>query len=99
MKVFLVVINESEVGMKKEITYYYWINDVKRVGKLEQFVPYLYDKEDGWRVDNEHILMDRLFGYDKYEPKDSPYAIGCSDMLDRIDGISEEEALKLINEM
>jgi hypothetical protein len=85
--------------MKKEITYYYWINDLKRVGKLEQFRPYLYDRNNGWVQDKEHILMDRLFGYDEYEPKDSPYAMGCSDMMDRIDGITQEEAMKLIGEM
>jgi hypothetical protein len=56
---------------------------------------FLYDKESGWVNDREHILIDRLFGYDKYEPKDSPYAIGNTDMLSRIDGITEEEAMKL----
>lgn len=85
--------------MDKKNTYYFWINDLEHVGKLEQFVPYLYNKENGWVVDDKHILMDRLFGYDETEPKDSPYAIGCTDMLDRIDNITEEEAMKLISEM
>jgi hypothetical protein len=91
MKVILVVIYESEEVMR-DYTAYYWINDLKIVGKKENYVPYIYDKEKGWVIEPDHILSDRIIGYDGYE-------IGCSDMLFRVDIITEEEAMKLINEM
>lgn len=76
----------------KEFTAYYLINDLNIVGKEENYTPYVYDKEKGWVVDNDNILSDRLIGYDGDE-------IGCSDMLFRVDEITEEEANKLIAAM
>lgn len=73
----------------REYTAYYWINDLKIVGKKENHIPYIYDKEKGWVIEPDHILSDRIIGYDGYE-------IGCSDMLFRVDNITEEEAMKLI---
>lgn len=78
---------------------YYHISDLNKVGKEEEFIPYIYDKEKGWCVDQSNILMDRIIGYDTTEPKDSSYRIGSLDMMDRIREISEEEALKKIAEM
>jgi len=69
-------------------TRYYYISDLKVVGKLEGHVPYIFQDGD-WLVDNGNKLMDRLMGYDG----DS---IGCTDMLLRAEGISEEEAIKYI---
>lgn len=69
---------------------YYWINDLKIVGKKENHIPYIYDKDKGWVIEPNHILSDRIIGYDGYE-------IGCSDMLLRVDNITEDEAMKLIN--
>jgi hypothetical protein len=71
---------------------YYFINDLNMVGKINNFVPYLYDREKGWIVDNDNILMDRMMGYDGER-------IGSNDMLFRIDEISEEEANKRIKEI
>lgn len=76
----------------KKFTAYYLINDLNIVGKEENYIPYIYDKEKGWVVDNDNILSDRLIGYDGDE-------IGCSDMLFRVDEITEEEANKLIASM
>lgn len=76
----------------KKFTAYYLINDLNIVGKEENYIPYIYDKEKGWVVDNNNILSDRLIGYDGDE-------IGCSDMLFRVDEITEEEANKLIASM
>lgn len=73
-------------------TAYYLINDLNIVAKEEDYIPYLYEKNRGWIVDNNNILSDRLIGYDG----DS---IGSSDMMFRIDEISKEEAMKLIAEM
>jgi hypothetical protein len=98
IKTYLITIKKARKSMR-EFTVYYWINDLKIIGKRENHVPYLYDKEKGWLVDNKHILMDRLMGYDVTEPEGYPYGIGNTDMLSRIEGISEEEAIKLINSM
>ncbi len=75
-----------------DFTAYYLINDLNIVGKEENFIPYIYDKDKGWVVDNNNILSDRLMGYDGED-------IGCSDMLFRVDEITEEEANKLISAM
>ena len=42
---------------------------------------------------------DRILGYDDTEPEDSTYRIGNLDRLDRITEITEQEALKKIEEM
>lgn len=83
----------------RETIEYYWINDLKVVGKRENRIPFIYDKENGWAKDDNHIIMDRIMGYDASEPAESPYGIGNSDMMDRIDVVSEEEALRLINSL
>ena len=76
---------------------YYEIIDLDMVGKLEGNLPYIYDPEQGWIIDNKLILMDRLMGYDASEPKGSPYKLGNLDMLDRVRKISREEAEKRIS--
>ena len=73
-------------------TAYYLIKDLNIVGKEEDFVPYIYDKEKGWLVDNDNILSDRIMGYDGD-------GIGSADMLTRVVEITEEEASKLIANM
>lgn len=74
--------------MSEEKAYYY-INDLRIVAKTENYIPFIYYKEKGWQVDNNNILNDRLIGYDGG-------GIGSTDMLVRVDEISEEEALKII---
>jgi len=72
---------------------FYKILDKNLLAKLDNNVPYLLI--DGqWIVDKDSILMDRLVGYDKSEPDDSPYKFGNTDMLDRVEHITEEEALQ-----
>ena len=78
---------------------YYYISDLNKVGKEEEFIPYIYDKIKGWVVDQSNILMDRILGYEDTEPEDSTYRLGNLNMLDRITEITEEEALKKIEEM
>ena len=51
-------------------TTYYHIIDLNLVGKEEEYVPYIYNKDSGWEVDSENILMDRVMGYDASEPKE-----------------------------
>lgn len=74
-----------------EVVYYY-IKDLNMVAKEEGYIPYIYKKGNGWIVDNDNILTDRLIGYDG----DS---IGSSDMLLEVEEISEQKAMELINKM
>ena len=74
--------------MVKELTYF-WLNDLKLVAKMEDYVSYIY-RNGKWEVDNDNIVNDRFIGYDPNE------GIGNIDMLMRIEEITEEEAKKLI---
>ena len=76
--------------MVKELTFF-WINDLKLVAKMENYVSYIY-RDGKWEVDNNNIVNDRYIGYDPNE------GIGNTDMLVRIDEITKEEAEKLIND-
>ncbi len=71
---------------------YYFLNDINQVGKVEDFVPYLYDPGKGWIVDNNNIVMDRVMGYDGE-------SIGSSSVLFSIDEITEEEANEKIKQL
>lgn len=71
---------------------YYFIADLNKVGKVESFIPYIYDKVNGWVVDNNNILMDRIMGY-------NGESMGNSSELFKIDEISEEEANNIIENM
>lgn len=71
---------------------YYYISDLNKLGKVDNFVPYLYDKEKGWIVDNDNILMDRIIGYDGE-------TIGTSSELFKLEEITEDQANKIIENM
>ena len=82
--------------MRYLMTNYYWINDLKIVAKEADFVSYLYDMaKKEWVHDENKCLMDRRMGFDISEPADSPYRIGSSDMMDKVEEISEEKALEI----
>jgi len=69
---------------------YYKILDKNLVGRQDgMFDCSIFYPEQGWVWDRERILMDRIIGYDED-------TIGSSDMLSRIEKITEEEAMKLI---
>ncbi len=71
---------------------YYKILDKNLIGRQDgMFDCYIYDAEKGWKPDDEHILMDRIIGYDEDR-------IGSSDMLFRVDEITEEEANEIISQ-
>ncbi|GLB30096.1 hypothetical protein LAD12857_20190 [Lacrimispora amygdalina] len=78
---------------------YYHINDLDMLGKEEDYVPYLYKPGKGWVVDNDNILMDRIMGYDKSEPENSPYGIGNLSMMERVTEISQKEAENIIKNL
>lgn len=71
---------------------YYFISDLNKVAKIENYVPYIYDKNNGWVIDNKNILMDRIMGYDGE-------SIGNSSELFKVDSITEEQANKIIKNM
>lgn len=71
---------------------FYYLKDINKVGKIEDYVPYLYTYGAGWEVDNSNMLMDRVWGYDGD-------VLGTSDMLDSIEEITEIEANKLISKL
>lgn len=48
-------------------------------------------KYNRWVIDLDNIVSDRLHGYDPYEEPGSPYAYGCTSIMDKIDSISKEE--------
>lgn len=70
---------------------YYRIKDVGLIGKMSDDVPYIFSKDEGWKVDNGNILMDRLIGYDGE-------SIGSSDEMECLEEINEAEVLKLITQ-
>ena len=49
--------------MKERDTVYYYLNDLDIIGKDENFVCYIYVKEEGWKVDNDNLVMDRIMDY------------------------------------
>lgn len=69
---------------------FFKIIDLDMVGRIEHFVPYLW-RNNEWTVDQQHIIMDRLYGYEEGD------GLGHTDMLERIMQITEEEALALIS--
>jgi hypothetical protein len=78
-----------------DVTYYY-IKDLNSLGKIEEHIPFLYETEKGWVLDDRHILMDRIMGYDESEPSDFPYKIGNLYIMDFLKEISAEEAENFI---
>ena len=67
----------------------------KIVGKKIGFSSCFIFENGEWKVDKDNLIMDRLMGYDPYEPSDSPYAIGNTDIMREIKSITYEEAMKL----
>lgn len=72
--------------------YYLILN--KTVGKEDNGLYFLF-KNGEWQLDVKNEIFDRLIGFDPSEPADSPYGIGCMDILDEIDEISYEKAMEL----
>ena len=73
---------------------YYLILE-RTVGKQEENGWYYIFKNREWQWDANNEIFGRLIGYDPSEPPDSPYGIGCTDILDEIEEISYEKAMEL----
>ena len=82
--------------MKEKNTYYLILGT--QVGKKENSRYYLYDSGK-WVKDREFAIMDRLMRYDPTEPPGSPYGIGCTEVMNEIEVITEERAKELTGGM
>lgn len=71
---------------------YYYIKNLNIVGKIDNYVPFIYRKDEGWTVDNDNILMDRIMGY-------NGESIGNSSQLFEIKEITQKQAEELINSL
>jgi len=70
---------------------YYKILDKNVIARRDGFLSAsIYDPRTGWAPDTEHILADRLTGYDGEE-------IGSTDTLLQVETITKAEALRLIS--
>ena len=79
---------------KANTTYYLILN--KQLGKEEDGKYYLYTN-GSWVPDTKSTILGRLMGFDPSEPADSPYAMGNMDIMDTIEPITEQQAIKFIN--
>ncbi len=43
---------------------YYFLKDLKQIGKREDEQYYLFDEDRGWIADEEKRIIDRLIGFD-----------------------------------
>lgn len=84
--------NEAEKVRKQET--YYLIYD-RILGKEEEGKYYIF-KDNQWVPDVESVIMDHLMGYDPSEPSDSPYGIGCTDIMNEIREIAPEKAAEFM---
>lgn len=86
---------QNAMGTKKltrEETKYYLILD-NILGKRANGEDFLF--QDGkWVLDEKCLIKDKIIGYDPTEEPGSPYYIGNSDIMDEIQTISFEEAMK-----
>ena len=72
---------------------YYLILDAI-IGKKEIGRFFLF-RNGEWNPDTENMIMDRLVGYDPYEPPGSPYGFGNGSVMDEMEEISSEKAAEL----
>lgn len=81
--------------MKKEqdspVRYYLIRNRI--AGKKDGEEYYIF-RHGQWEPDEDYMIMDRLMGYDPSEPPGSPYGIGNMDIMDEIEEISPETAMR-----
>ena len=78
--------------MDEKATYYLILDTI--VGKKENRRYFLFRNGD-WNPDTENMIMDRLVGYDPFEPPGSPYGFGNGSVMDEMVEISSEKAAEL----
>ena len=83
--------------MKTTDIKYYLIRGRKLAKREDGYHCYLF-KDGEWFWDEKNVLNDRLIGYDSDEPDDSPYKIGNSCVMNEIEELTFEEAMRILNE-
>ena len=78
--------------MDEKAKYYLILNTI--VGKKENGRYFLF-RNGEWSPDTENMIMDRLVGYDPFEPPGSPYGFGNGCVMGEMVEISSEKAAKL----
>lgn len=79
----------------KEKTSYFWMTDLKKFGKYDEKNYYILINGK-WESDTGYIILGKLIGYDKFEPDDSPYAVGSTSVMDTIEEITEEQFKEML---
>ena len=79
--------------MMEQAEYYLILNRI--VGKKENDRYYIF-RDGGWQPDTENMILDRVFGYDPTEDENSPYAMFNTSIMEELEKISYEEAMKRI---
>ncbi len=84
---------------EKEVTYLLIREKIvaKRVFSGENGKNYLF-KDGKWVEDSDHVVMDHMVGYDPFEPEDSPYRFGSTDILAEMEEISWDIAVSIMNQ-
>ncbi len=75
---------------------YYFLKDLKQIGKREQENYYLFDEDRGWIVDEEKRIIDRLIGFDSTKPENSDSRIGNLEIIKQITELSPESVIELL---
>ena len=78
--------------MDEKAKYYLILDTI--VGKKENGRYFLF-RNGEWNPDTENMIMDRLVGYDPFEPPGSPYGFGNGSVMDEMVEISSEKAAEL----
>ena len=71
---------------------YYRIKDRNLIGKQEKGEFYIY-RDGRWQEDVDWIIQDRLHGFDPTADPDDSYGYGVTDIMEKIEKITKEEAL------
>ncbi len=87
---------KREAKVRKNVKFFLIYDRI--LGKEENGRYFLY-KNKQWILDGENVIIDHLMGYDPSESSDSPYGIGCTDIMNGIKEISDEKATELIGEV
>ncbi|MDO5649503.1 MAG: hypothetical protein Q4G11_02775 [Gallicola sp.] len=75
---------------------YYFLKDLKQIGKREDENYYLFDEDRGWIADEEKRIIDRLIGFDSTKPEDSNSRIGNLEIIKQIRELSPESVIDIL---
>ncbi len=67
------------------------------VGRSDAEGFYLFENGQ-WHPDEYHVIMDHLYGYDPFEPENSPYRMFNDSVMEEIEEITPEQADRLLGD-